>query len=273
MTNGQTPAQVALGYRDSLNAYLGGAGFRAYFSPGYTTNNVRLTKITNGTFFATAESTTAGEGRLYPPQPECRGRSDRVSVAVRVAARRLHHAGLADASQAAYRLTVPASAAATRLRLNEAGRAFHGAQAGLGLTRSHRLDQAGYNRPPCAPLRSLRGHRRLGMGSFGEVYLARSRSWRATWRSRWWEASGNWSRREALDRCCGRHARWRRLQHPGLVTVYDVGSADDEAWVVMEYVPGETLRHRLERRPLPLAEVVRLGTALCGRSRSPTSRA
>jgi hypothetical protein len=60
VTNGQTPAQVALGYRDSLNAYLGGAGFRAYFSPGYTTNNVRLTKITNGTFFATAESTTAG---------------------------------------------------------------------------------------------------------------------------------------------------------------------------------------------------------------------
>jgi hypothetical protein len=60
VTNGQTPAQVALGYRDSLNAYLGGAGFRAYFSPSYTTNNVRLTKVTNGSFFATAESTTAG---------------------------------------------------------------------------------------------------------------------------------------------------------------------------------------------------------------------
>jgi len=60
VTNGQTPTQVALGYRDSLNAYLGGAGFKAYFSPSYTTNNVRLTKITNGTFFASAESTTAG---------------------------------------------------------------------------------------------------------------------------------------------------------------------------------------------------------------------
>jgi len=66
ITPGQTPAQIALGYRDSLNAYLGSAGFKAYFSPTYTTNNVRLTKQANTTFTATAENNTAPSVTFQP---------------------------------------------------------------------------------------------------------------------------------------------------------------------------------------------------------------
>jgi hypothetical protein len=65
-TNGQTPAQIAQGYRDSLNVYLGSAGFKAYFSPTYTTNNVRLTKQANTTFTATAETNTAPSVTFQP---------------------------------------------------------------------------------------------------------------------------------------------------------------------------------------------------------------
>ena len=104
--------------------------------------------------------------------------------------------------------------------------------------------------------------RRLGMGSFGEVYLARdpdlARDVAIKVVGR--ELVG----REALELLLREARAVAALQHPGLVTIYDVGAADNEVWVVMEYVPGETLRHRLERGPLPLAEVIRIGTALCG---------
>jgi len=59
VTFGQTPAQVALGYRDSLNVYLGSVGYKAYFSPTYTNNNVRLTKVNNTGFNTTAETNTS----------------------------------------------------------------------------------------------------------------------------------------------------------------------------------------------------------------------
>ncbi|MEU4686564.1 serine/threonine-protein kinase [Streptomyces xinghaiensis] len=52
-----------------------------------------------------------------------------------------------------------------------------------------------------------------------------------------------------------------RLRHPGLVTVYDMGRHDGSAYLVMQLVPGRTLRDRAAA-PLPLREVTRLGAAL-----------
>ncbi|MCC5033574.1 serine/threonine protein kinase [Streptomyces sp. WAC 00631] len=52
-----------------------------------------------------------------------------------------------------------------------------------------------------------------------------------------------------------------RLRHPGLVTVYDMGRHDGSAYLVMQLVPGRTLRDRATA-PLPLREVTRLGAAL-----------
>src|SRR5262245_4784254 len=104
--------------------------------------------------------------------------------------------------------------------------------------------------------------RRLGMGSFGEVYLARDPDLGRDVAVK--VVGSELVGRDALELLLREARAVAVLQHPGLVTVYDVGSSDDEVWVVMEYVPGETLRHRLERGPLPLTEVVRIGTAVCG---------
>ncbi|GHE99399.1 serine/threonine protein kinase [Streptomyces griseoluteus] len=53
-----------------------------------------------------------------------------------------------------------------------------------------------------------------------------------------------------------------RLQHPGLVTVYDAGRHQDRAYLVMELVTGRTLRECLASGPLSPRRVAELGAAL-----------
>lgn len=43
-----------------------------------------------------------------------------------------------------------------------------------------------------------------------------------------------------------------RLSHPNIVTIYDVGEADDLAYIAMEYLPGATLRDLMNKGPMPL---------------------
>src|SRR5579859_7038525 len=51
-----------------------------------------------------------------------------------------------------------------------------------------------------------------------------------------------------------------RLRHPKIVAVYEFGSITDSGrlltYMVMEYLPGDTLRARMQGNPLPWAEVV-----------------
>jgi eukaryotic-like serine/threonine-protein kinase len=55
-----------------------------------------------------------------------------------------------------------------------------------------------------------------------------------------------------------------RLSHPNVVRVFDTGETGGRPFIVMEYVPGETLAALLERRRrLPPAEVVDLGVQAC----------
>src|SRR5262249_34647594 len=42
------------------------------------------------------------------------------------------------------------------------------------------------------------------------------------------------------------------LNHPNIVTVYDIGSSEGTAWIAMERVHGQTLRERIERGRLPM---------------------
>ncbi|MGY6019901.1 serine/threonine-protein kinase [Streptomyces spinosirectus] len=53
-----------------------------------------------------------------------------------------------------------------------------------------------------------------------------------------------------------------RLEHPGLVTVYDSGRHGDRAYLVMQLIDGPTLRGLLTSGTLPQRRVVKLGGAL-----------
>ena len=49
------------------------------------------------------------------------------------------------------------------------------------------------------------------------------------------------------------------LNHPHICTLYDVGDQDGSAYLVMEYVEGQTLASRLREGPLPIDQLLRCG--------------
>ncbi|HEX7154616.1 MAG TPA: serine/threonine-protein kinase [Thermoanaerobaculia bacterium] len=54
------------------------------------------------------------------------------------------------------------------------------------------------------------------------------------------------------------------LNHPNVVTVYDIGRDGDVQYMATEFVDGETLRHRLERGPLTAMEAIDVATGVAG---------
>ncbi len=54
------------------------------------------------------------------------------------------------------------------------------------------------------------------------------------------------------------------LNHPNICALYDVGNQDGVEYLVMECLEGETLADRLTRGPLPLDELLRIGSQIAG---------
>ncbi len=53
-----------------------------------------------------------------------------------------------------------------------------------------------------------------------------------------------------------------QLNHPHICTLHDIGRHEDTDYLVMELLEGETLAHRLEKGPLPVAGLLTLGTQI-----------
>ncbi|MGW0819435.1 protein kinase domain-containing protein [Streptomyces viridiviolaceus] len=64
------------------------------------------------------------------------------------------------------------------------------------------------------------------------------------------------------DRLTAEAVLLARLQHPGLVTVYDAGRDDDRTYLVMQLIKGPTLRSLLACGALPERRVAHMGAAL-----------
>jgi serine/threonine-protein kinase len=108
----------------------------------------------------------------------------------------------------------------------------------------------------------------LGRGSIGKVYLAKHRrigryvALKVVQGDQRFEDDEDqrdfYKRLQREAELCG------ALQHPNIVTLYDVGYADERVeFLATEYVNGETLLARLKRtRPLPLAEALSIGADL-----------
>ncbi len=49
------------------------------------------------------------------------------------------------------------------------------------------------------------------------------------------------------------------LNHANICTIYEIDERDSEWFIAMEYLEGQTLKHRISGKPLPLEEVLELG--------------
>ena len=101
---------------------------------------------------------------------------------------------------------------------------------------------------------------RLGGGGSSEVYLAEDSLLRRK------VALKVLKRRDADARQLRHFAREARnaslLNHPNVITVFDVGSDGDVHYIAAELVDGETVRERLDRGPMTIAESVDIAVAV-----------
>src|SRR6202162_1712125 len=49
------------------------------------------------------------------------------------------------------------------------------------------------------------------------------------------------------------------LNHPNICTIHDIGEEGDQAFIVMEYLEGETLKHLIGNRPLDIEKLLSIG--------------
>jgi serine/threonine protein kinase/Tol biopolymer transport system component len=99
----------------------------------------------------------------------------------------------------------------------------------------------------------------LGAGGMGEVYRARDTRLDRTVAIKVLPA--HLSSDPELKQRLEREARAiSSLQHANICTLYDIGTQSGTEFLVMEYLEGQTLAERLQKGPLPVDQVLKIGT-------------
>jgi serine/threonine protein kinase/Tol biopolymer transport system component len=105
----------------------------------------------------------------------------------------------------------------------------------------------------------------LGRGGMGEVYLAKDKLLNRRVALKFLPAEYT-KNQDRLRRFQQEAQAASALNHPNILTIYELGQVDGRQFIAAEFIEGETLRQRLKRAPLSLAEIldvtVQIGQAL-----------
>src|SRR6266436_7637661 len=97
--------------------------------------------------------------------------------------------------------------------------------------------------------------RLIGAGGMGEVYLAEDETLNRKVALKLLPA--RFTRDEERVRRFQREARAASaLNHPNILTIYEIGHADSVHYIATEYIEGETLRDVMSSRLLAIGEVI-----------------
>src|SRR5260370_3652269 len=53
------------------------------------------------------------------------------------------------------------------------------------------------------------------------------------------------------------------LNHPNILTIYELGLTDEQQYIATEFIDGENLRQRMSRGPLKLRDAIDIAVQVC----------
>src|SRR5947207_8264364 len=114
-----------------------------------------------------------------------------------------------------------------------------------------------------ATIARYRVGRLIGAGGMGEVYLAEDEVLQRKVALKLLPVRFTQDR-ERVRRFQREARAVSALNHPNILTIYEIGHADSVHYIATEYIEGETLRERMASRRFTVAEVLEIAMGVAG---------